>query len=167
MELTFDHFIIILGILLGVGLTLLGVGFTEYIKNKREKKRLTTAFKNEVLSNLRKAEYNLNISKIKTKQSFPRQMFHTTAFEQLKLAIPIDWEKSELCNSIYRGFALVELYNLSINYPGQYKLRKDSKETYLENIKKEMQNIHDRLKKYKNIKNAVKAKPKLILKKSS
>lgn len=44
MGITFDNIIFILGIIIGVGLTLLGVSFTEYLKNKTEKKRSTTYY---------------------------------------------------------------------------------------------------------------------------
>ena len=61
MEITFDHVIYILGILLGVGLTLIGVFFTEYIKNLNQQKKLIYALYHEILSNIMIVDGNKEI----------------------------------------------------------------------------------------------------------
>ena len=152
--ITANHIIYLLWILIGVGFTLVGIVFTEWIKDNREKKRLTKAFRTEVSNNLRKAKYNLELSAKFRKKS--RHIFHTIAYEQLTLAVILDLEESDLCNSIFRGYALAEEYNFNIKYPQLYPQRNSWEEASLTIIKNEMNNIHEKIKNYKNIEKEIK-----------
>jgi len=154
--ITANHIISLLWILIGVGFTLIGIVFTEWIKDNRENKKLTKAFRTEVSNNLRKAKYNLDLIDNFRKKS--RQIFHTVAYEQLKLAVILDSEESDLCNSIFRGYSLAEEYNLSINHPQDYEQRKSWEKASLEVIRKEMNKIHEIIKNYKNIEKALNSK---------
>lgn len=152
MEFTFDHFVIILGILLGVGFTLLGIGFVEYLKNRKEKIRLTTAFKNEILTNLQKANFNLSLlDETIEEHKGARQAFYTVAYEQLKLNILLDWTKSKLASDIFDGFIFAEEYNERIGLPELYKREMGSEKVILNQIKKSMFTIDQSLKNCKNI----------------
>ena len=156
MEFTFDHFIIILGILLGVGFTLIGIRFMEYLKNRRGKIQLTTAFKNEVLINLNKTIFNLLLyDALHKERKGARLLFYTTAYEQLKLKILLDWTESKLASHIYDGFSYAEEYNKRINKPELYKKEMGSEKVVLEKIKKNMFAIDQALKNCKNIETAL------------
>jgi hypothetical protein len=136
MELTFDHFIYFLGIFLGVGLTLLGVGFTEYFRNRKEKIRLTTAFKNELLDNLNKAMFNLKVLEdTNVLHHGARHSFYTVAYEQLKLNILLDWTNSEFASKIHDGFSFAMEYNKRISNPKLFEIEMGSEKVILENIR--------------------------------
>ena len=152
MELTFDQFIYLISILIGVGLTLLGVGFTENLRNRKEKIRLTTAFKNEVLDNLNKANFNLLLlnDPIKTHRG-ARHAFHITAYEYLKLNILLDWTNSELASKIHDGFSFAMEYNKRIGTPKLIDKEMGSEKIILENIRDCMLYIDKSLKNISNI----------------
>ena len=154
MELTNDYFLYLLGILMGVGLTILGIIFTEHLKNNKDKKRLTVAFRNEVLTNLQKANFNLDLMKIGKKKS--RQAFYTTAYEQLRHAILLDWTKSKLCSNILDGFTFAEEYNKRISHPERFEEEMGSEKVILEEIRGKMFDIDKTLQNCKNIESALK-----------
>jgi hypothetical protein len=152
MELTFDHIIYFLGIFLGVGLTLLGVGFTEYLRNRKEKIRLTTAFKNEVIDNLNKAIFNLKLLEdINSSHQGARHSFYTVAYEQLKLNILLDWTNSEFASKIHDGFSFAMEYNKRISKPKLFEIEMGSEKIILENIRDCMLFIDKYLKGISNI----------------
>ena len=152
MELTFDHIIYLLGIFLGVGLTLLGVGFTEYLKNRKEKIRLTTAFKNEVLNNLNKAIFNLKLLEdTNVLHHGARHSFYTVAYEQLKLNILLDWTNSVLASKIHDGFSYAIEYNKRKSNPKLFEIEMGSEKVILENIRDWMLYIDKSLKGISNI----------------
>jgi len=152
MEFTFDHTIYILGILLGVGFTLIGVWFTEYLKDKHEKIRLTKAFKTEALANLQKANFNLGLLNDPIEEhKGARHAFYTQAYEQLKLNILLDWTKSELASYIFNGYIFAEEYNKRMYKPKLYEKEMGSEKVILDQIKKNMFSIDQSLKNCKNI----------------
>jgi len=157
MVFTFDHFIIILGILIGVFFTLLGIWFTEFLKDWRKKINLTIAFKNEVSTNLQKANFNLGVLKeIILEHKGARHAFYTTAYEQLKLKTLLDWTKSELALHIFNGFIFAEEFNKRMNKPELYEKEMGSEKIILEKIHENMFFIDKSLKHYNNIEKALK-----------
>ena len=123
-----------------------------YITSEKHTGRLIWEdFKLESLSiNIRRSKFNLNIlNKISKRKE--RQFFYTKAYEQLKTLVFLDIEKSKLCESIYKGYAIAELYNIGIKYPNYYELKKGSEKTFLKEIEKEMTNVQNKIGSYKNI----------------
>jgi len=157
MEFTYEHGIYFLGILLGVGFTLIGIWLTEYLKDEREKIRLTTAFKTEVLANLQKANFNLILMDDPIEEhKGARHAFYTQAYEQLKLNILLDWTKSELATYIFDGYIFAEEYNKRMYKPKLYEKEMDGEKVMLNQIKKNMFAIDQSLKNCKNIEAALK-----------
>jgi len=142
MEFTFDYLIIIIGILIGVFFTLIGIEFTEYLRNKREKKRLITALYNEVKANVKMAEINKNFSKKERAIFFP---FYTIAYNQYKLGIMIN-EKYLPFDLIVDAYAYAEFFNNEIKSSDYFNNRKADKETKLiAEIEEKMLEISSRL----------------------
>jgi hypothetical protein len=157
MQCLFSHVGYIIGILVGVFLTIIGVNITEYLKNKNKKVKLTIAFKNEVLTNLQKANFNLSLldENIEERKG-SRHAFYTEAYVQLKLNFILDWTESELANDIFEGFILAEEYNRRINNPELYEKEMGSEKAILRKIKKSMFYIDQNLKNCKIIEDKLK-----------
>jgi hypothetical protein len=152
MELTPDYILLLLGILLGVGFTLVGVAFTDHLQNRRHIIKLTKAFRNEVSGNLHKAIFNLNLLDDPiTEHKGARHAFHTIAYEQLKLNVLLDWEKSVLACKIYDGFSFSMEYNKRIGTPKLIDKEMGSEKIILENIRDCMLYIDRTLKNISNI----------------
>jgi hypothetical protein len=142
MEFTIDQLFFIIGILIGVFFTLIGIEFTEYLRNKREKKRLITALYNEVKANIKMAGINKIFSNGEEAVFFP---FYTIAYDQYKLGIMID-EKYLSFDLIVDAYAYAEFFNNEIKSSDYFNNRKADKETKLiTEIEKKMLEISSRL----------------------
>jgi len=136
MELSFDYIIYLTGVGIGVLLTIIGISLSEFLKNKHHIKKLTVAFRNEVLDNFNKTNFNLGLLKEDRLKS--RQAFHLEAFQQLKLEVLINWINSELCSKIHTGFTFAEEYNKRVPFPEKYEEEMGSEEAILDAIRKSM-----------------------------
>jgi len=133
-----------------------GAWFGYWYKDKNEMKRLTAAFKYEVLTNLQKAKFNLGLLQIGKSKS--RQAFYTEAYNRLKNSAFLDWTHLSLSNDILDGFVLAEEYNKRIDAPKRYEEEMGSEKAILEQIKKSMFAIDKKLKNCKSIENLLKKK---------
>lgn len=156
MEFTYDHGIYILGIFIGVGLTLVGIWFTEYLKNRYKKIKLTTAFRNEVLNNLNNAIFNLKLYEDPHEErKGARRVFYTSAYERLKLEMSLDWTKSKLASQIHDGFSFAEEYNKRIDKPKLLEKEMGNEKIILEQIQEKMLKIGNTLKNNTNLENVL------------
>lgn len=142
MEITFDHVIYILGILLGVGLTLIGVIFTEYIKNRNQQKKLINALYQETLNNIMLCNANLDlVENIGVQDFFP---FNTIGFERFKLGILLDEKKNkEFLENLYRAYAVIQWFNSKI-FEFENKRRSETGQLF-NNVKKYLEIIRPEL----------------------
>ena len=154
MTLTFDHILYLTGIGIGVLLTIIGIILTEYIKNRRHTRKLTISFRNDVLDNFNKTNFNLLLLEKDRLKS--RQPFHLDAFRQLKLEVYINWPDSELCDNIYTGFTFAEEYNKRVPFPEKYEEEMGSEKVILEKIHNSMFFIDQKIKDSDNIIKAIK-----------
>lgn len=143
MEFTFDHLIFLFGIAFGVCLTILGIITTEYLKNRKLKKRLISALYEEARTNVKKARINAKFSD--NKGPTPFVPFHTIAYEQYKLALIID-EKTipDLSEVLVNGYTVIEMFNRKID---QYEIHRKPEDEKLMfgKIEKWMIEICDKL----------------------
>ena len=144
MEFTFDHMIYIFGILLGVSLTLIGVGFTEYLKNRKLKQRLINALYEEIRENIKKSEANLKNSKNRRLKVYVP--FHTIACQQFKLALMID-EKiiPDLSNNLVNAYIFAELFNKKIDEYEKDRTNRMGEIPLLENVNKHMNQLKEKI----------------------
>ena len=154
MELSFDHIVYLTGVGIGVLLTIIGISLSEFLKNKQHIKKLTIAFRNEVLDNFNKTNFNLGLLNENRLKS--RQAFHLEAFHRLKLEVLIDWINSELCSKIHTGFTFAEEYNKRVPFPEKYEEEMGSERVILEVIKKSMFFIDQKMEDSNNIVKTIK-----------
>jgi hypothetical protein len=126
MEFTFDHFIFLFGIAFGVGLTIIGISFTEWLKSRKLKKRLISALYEEARTNVKKTQINAKFSN--NKGPTPFVPFHTIAYEQYKLALMIN-ERSipGLSEILVNAYTVAEMFNRKIDEYEKDRMPQDEK----------------------------------------
>jgi len=145
MEFTQDHFVYFLGILMGVGLTLIGIWFTEYLKDRRLKQRLINALYEEIRMNIKKSDGYFTLINKNSKRAILKSYtpFDTIAYQQYKLALMIDERIiPNLSDTLVNAYMFADLFNSRIdefnnddtNKLGQKELLKSINE-YMKKLK--------------------------------
>jgi len=145
--ITSDNIVNLFWLLIGVGLTLIGITFTEWLKDRKEKQRLTNALFEEARANIKKAQANKKLSSI-TKISTPFYPFHTIAYEQYKLALMVDEKQIPgLSDALVSAYTIVEVSNKKIV---EYERNRHPKDEQLlfERVEELMMEIYNKLKDY-------------------
>jgi len=145
--ITSDNIINLFWILIGVGLTLIGVAFTEWLKDRKLKQRLINALYEEARFNIKKARANKKISSEK-KGPTPFFPFYTIAYEQYKLALMVDEKQIPgLSDVLVNAYTVAEMFNRKI---GEYEINRIPKDEKLmfEEIENLMIKIYDMLNEY-------------------
>ena len=141
-----DNIINLFWILIGVGLTLIGVAFTEWLKDRKLKQRLINALYEEARANVKKAQANAKISE--KKGPTPFVPFHTIAYEQYKLALMVDEKQIlGLSDVLVNAYTIAEMFNRKIGEYETNRIPKDEKLIF-EEIENLMIKICDMLNEY-------------------
>lgn len=134
----------ILGILLGVGLTVFGIWITECIRIANQRKRLIGALYLEIVYNMMTSKLNLEICKDKEIGEYKFFTFHNLAFENFKQGVLLNEEKhSDILLNLFRGYALIDMFN-SKRIEFEKELPPETEELFT-GVVKCMKKVHDEL----------------------
>ena len=148
ITITSDNIVNLFWLLIGIGLTLLGVVFTEWLKERKLKQRLINALFEEIRANIKIAHCNKNLSLSTKDYKTPFYAFHSIAYEQYKLTLMIDERQiPNLSDYLVSAYSIVEIANRKI-LEFEKKRKAQDEQLMFERIEELMNEVYKKLKPY-------------------